>query len=1074
MTTRASKQTSGIRNRRLAFLVCLPFVFIVSSCDLVGEGKAKGVVKQGPQLSVLSEEDIGKVNALVPPDNTYINRGASGLVAVTGKCISGSLAVKIAVATTPISIKVQCAEVDSYFTAMLDLSQSPDGVLTLSIQYLKEVTGSAPLYSVERTLIVDREVLPPFSIPSVLNESEGKVGIDLISNAASYRAIFTPATGGGALAPRESRDGKFDVSDLEHGTSYNVIIHIFDSAGNETVSTNSASFTRSPNSSQPEPPVIVSVAALTSSPATVSSRTPSIVGTAVANATVTLYRTTGGSSMVLATVSADNHGDWSWTSGSSLPVGTYQITAKATDASGNTSAASGAFEMVVLFPIPEAPVISSVGGDLTSPAITNAQRPVVAGSSEAGATVSLYKTFNGVKSVVGTTTSNSAGSWTWTPTSDFAEGSHDITARITRTGGINGFESAPFKLIIDVTPPVDAPSITPATQAYSANFVATLAAASLGGAFLKYRYALDAVSSLTCASSASSVKSSFEVETKVPVYMTDSTTTLRAIACDKAGNASPVASVIYTRAVDPPAPDTTAPTAPIITSVKGSTASSLVLYSDVYGTSGESVFQNFSIDGTAESGSFVRLYANATQFLSADSDGNWTGSAAMLPVGEYSITATATDAAGNESSPSAGRIVRVVGMAQPCGGRTMTVNYYMPGLEDVAPVMGLGPSILLNGTGQSTLSQQTNAISAYGGAVFAGIGVYFKVTNEDGLDKVYSHFGIDTDVPAQTDPYGAGWTLVPNMESTSVMKRFEVNYSNLVNTATAPLSGPALVHLFCPTASGELPHDVLSIEGRFLPPAYMQPVFTGEASCGLGGVPSSFSLMQPAAVTSQMMNTSFATAALPAIPSAGKFTSSEVTGSCFIRNQTDRDDPTGETTYFSRDAWSFAFSDVPQFQLSWSAAAQFMDESNQPTGLWNGLKYGSYVGPTIGYNSVDWRKPVTYWVDSAVDPGFYWRAGYVMYADKQQSDRSNQWWQFSTTQNNPLGNGYFGNVRLHASRLTTFDVDFKSSSVGVATCSCALDATLYPTCRDENDTLRPTVQFKQSTYYTSRNGVACP
>ncbi|NBQ54788.1 MAG: hypothetical protein EBU49_14575, partial [Proteobacteria bacterium] len=200
----------------------------------------------------------------------------------------------------------------------------------------------------------------------------------------------------------------------------------------------------------PAAPVITSIASLTVSPATTSDLKPPVVGTAEANATLNLYRTVSGTASLLATVSVNSIGNWSWTSGTNLSVGTYNITAKATDAASNQSAASTTFVLIIQAnacaddPIPAAPVITSINGDMTSPAITNVQKPAVAGTSEAGALVTVYKTIkiDGVSATttLGTTTASNSGAWTYTPASNFAEGTYDITARITNTSGVNGFE----------------------------------------------------------------------------------------------------------------------------------------------------------------------------------------------------------------------------------------------------------------------------------------------------------------------------------------------------------------------------------------------------------------------------------------------------------------------------------------------------------------------------------------------------------------------------------------------------------------------------------------------------------
>lgn len=336
----------------------------------------------------------------------------------------------------------------------------------------------------------------------------------------------------------------------------------------------------------PAAPIIFSIASLTVSPATTNNLKPPVVGTAEANSALRLYRTVSGVSSTLATVNVNSIGNWSWTSGTNLSVGTYYITAKATDAAANLSPASSTFTLIIQAnscaddAIPAAPVITSIAGDMTSPAYTNNQKPPVVGTSEPGALVTVYKTVKiegvSVTSTLGTTTANSSGDWTYTPASNFAEGSYDITARITNTSGINGFEGTPFKVIIDTTAPDAAPTISPGTQSFSDKEYVSLNDLNWTTDFLEFRYALDNVSALNCTTTSSSVISSFANGTLLVIYSTAAVTNLRAIFCDKAGNASPVSSAVYTRSGSAPT-DTIPPPVPTVTSINGGTGSSFTL-----------------------------------------------------------------------------------------------------------------------------------------------------------------------------------------------------------------------------------------------------------------------------------------------------------------------------------------------------------------------------------------------------------------------------------------------------------------------------------------------------------------
>ena len=86
--------------------------------------------------------------------------------------------------------------------------------------------------------------------------------------------------------------------------------------------------------------------------------------------------------------------------------------------------------------------------------------------------------------------------------------------------------------------------------------------------------------------------------------------------------------------------DTTAPVAPTITS-----------FSTDSGVVGDGITNDnaLTLAGTAEANSTVKVYDGATLLGSALASGTgaWSYTTAVLPNGGHSLTATATDAAGN-------------------------------------------------------------------------------------------------------------------------------------------------------------------------------------------------------------------------------------------------------------------------------------------------------------------------------------------------------------------------------------------------------------------------------------------
>ncbi|TLU61263.1 BapA prefix-like domain-containing protein [Enterobacter sp. MF024] len=178
-----------------------------------------------------------------------------------------------------------------------------------------------------------------------------------------------------------------------------------------------------------------------------------LLGSAEANSTVTI---TDASGNVVGKAKTNGNGEFTVELGTPYTNG-ETLTAKATDGSGNVSPPTSITAADTT--APDAPMIiiadddvGSITGALNSGGTTDDPRPVFSGSGEAGSTITLYD--NGKN--IGSTVVNSDGSWTFTPTSDLAEGLHQITASATDPAGNTGPDSEDFILTIDTIAP-DAP-----------------------------------------------------------------------------------------------------------------------------------------------------------------------------------------------------------------------------------------------------------------------------------------------------------------------------------------------------------------------------------------------------------------------------------------------------------------------------------------------------------------------------------------------------------------------------------------------------------------------------------------
>jgi hypothetical protein len=148
-------------------------------------------------------------------------------------------------------------------------------------------------------------------------------------------------------------------------------------------------------------------------------------GTAEANSTIQVYDGT----KQVGTATTDANGVWSVTT-TALAAGSHGLTATATDAAGNVSALSAAFD----------PVIGSTGSDTVDTTAPDApvllsdalhhHRATVAGTAEAGSTITLYEG----ASPLGTATTGADGHFSVT-TSGLTNGSHTFYATATNAAG---------------------------------------------------------------------------------------------------------------------------------------------------------------------------------------------------------------------------------------------------------------------------------------------------------------------------------------------------------------------------------------------------------------------------------------------------------------------------------------------------------------------------------------------------------------------------------------------------------------------------------------------------------------
>jgi alpha-tubulin suppressor-like RCC1 family protein len=398
-----------------------------------------------------------------------------------------------------------------------------------------------------------------------------------------------------------------------------------------TVSACSSGITYIHDNTAPNPPTGLGVSP--TSPA--NNNNPTISGSAEGNSTVKLYTNNACTSAVVGTGTATGAGSFSITisNGIILDNTTTTFWATATDAAGNASACSSSSVTYVEDSTPPAtPSITS-----TSPAgpssVTN---PTVNGSAEASSTVRLYTMAACAGGVLATGTASAGGTFN-IPITVGANTSTSLYAKATDAANNASACSAVFTYVNDSNPPAvpTGLAVNPVGPANNKNPVVSGMTGEAGATIKIYGNAT--CSGALYGSGTSTGTGGFSVTVTVG---NDTTTTFYATATDSANNTSAcsASNVTYVDDATPPAQPTGLSANP----------------------AGPANNNTPVIHGSAEAGSTVKLYTNATCTSTVAASGPATGGlfSIMIPAGVIAdntttnFYATATDAANNTSACS--------------------------------------------------------------------------------------------------------------------------------------------------------------------------------------------------------------------------------------------------------------------------------------------------------------------------------------------------------------------------------------------------------------------------------------
>lgn len=544
---------------------------------------------------------------------------------------------------------------------------------------------SAPAISSPATDISTNNVRPTLG-----GTAEPNSEITVYDGVTSIGTTTTDGSGDWTFTP--SSDLSEDVHEF-HVTAT-------DGAGNTSVDSNVRTITI--DVTAPDAPEITTPA----TNLTTNVNTQAIGGTAEPNSTVTIND--GGTQ--IGTAVADGSGNWTLAPDPTFTEGSHAITAWSTDEAGNTSEPSASRTITIDNTAPTAPSITGPadGADLGDPT------PTISGTGESDTTIEV---FDG-PTLICTTTVDSLGNWSCTPSTPLGDGDHTFTATSEDPAGNVSGPSDEVDVNVDTTAPsvsITSPlaASTVATSTPDISFTATDSNLDT----IECRVDTD-LNWVPCTSAwttpnlpdgphtveiratddAGNVGSSsiaFVVDTTAPV------TTIASTPSSLDNDSTP--SFTFTVSGGPATvecrilPDAFAPcTSPYTSTELGDGEHTFeVRATDAHGNV-ESPVQSYTweidttapakpvvtapvgasttadntptISGTAEPNSSVLIFVDGNPIgpVTANGSGQWTITSATLIDGTHNVTAQATDDAGNTSAP-ADTVVFTVDTTPPGG-----------------------------------------------------------------------------------------------------------------------------------------------------------------------------------------------------------------------------------------------------------------------------------------------------------------------------------------------------------------------------------------------------------------------
>ena len=599
------------------------------------------------------------------------------------------------------------------FTPTSDLAAGPHDLRVNATDAAGNVSGTSPVFNINidiaaplapvlNTVVDDvGTVTGTLDSGDVTNDARptftgsGEVGatIRIIVDELEIGTAVVNASGSWTFTPETA---------LAEGTR-SIRFTATDAAGNTSPA--SDPFTLTVDTLAPTAPTLTAISdnvgtiqtPITTSGQTTDDTTPTLTGQAEANSSVAIYD----NGALVATVQANETGDWSWTPATALTSGSHTFTTNARDEAGNLSETSPGFTLIVDNLPPAPPTITlaidnidPVTGSLTSGRTTNDDQPVLTGTSEPNARIQIFAD----DVLVGEGIANADGNWSIEVNTPLSDAQHSFTAVATDAAGNASDPSAIFTLTVDTQVPV-APVLATVTD--DVGETVTLTNGQLTN---------DARPTLSGTAEAGTTVNVYDGTTLLGSVLVgadnawsftplsplaDGEHTLTVTTTDAAGNVSPPTTGFIVNV------DATAPIAPAITSVVDNTGS---VQGPVLNGSPTNDTRP-TLNGTAEANAIVRIYDGETLVgeTTANAEGQWTLDQTLVALedGEHNFTAVAIDEAGNLSA------------ASPVA--SIIIDTLAPGAPDSFSVLNNGTTLTGRGEAGSTITvRDGNAVIGTG------------------------------------------------------------------------------------------------------------------------------------------------------------------------------------------------------------------------------------------------------------------------------------------------------------------------------------------------------------------------